>query len=60
MRLGGEFQGHELDNYGHVQGRECGGPQDHLSEHLDAVEQGEEVVICRRNIPFARITAIGS
>ena len=24
----------------------------------DAVEQGEEVIVCRRNIPFARITAM--
>lgn len=32
--------------------------KDHLSEHLDAVENGEEIVICRRNIPFARITAM--
>ncbi len=29
-----------------------------LSEHLDAVEHGEDVVICRRNVPFARITAM--
>ena len=32
--------------------------KNHLSEHLDAVEKGEELVICRRNIPFARITAM--
>ena len=32
--------------------------KNHLSEHLDAVENGEEVVVCRRNIPFARITAM--
>ncbi len=32
--------------------------KNHLSEHLDAVENGEDVVICRRNVPFARITAI--
>jgi prevent-host-death family protein len=32
--------------------------KDHLSEHLEAVEKGDEVVICRRNIPFARITAM--
>lgn len=30
--------------------------KNHLSEHLDAVEKGEEIVICRRNVPFARIT----
>ena len=32
--------------------------KNHLSEHLDAVEQGEEVIVCRRNVPFARITAM--
>jgi antitoxin (DNA-binding transcriptional repressor) of toxin-antitoxin stability system len=32
--------------------------KDHLSAHLDRVEQGEDIVICRRNIPFARITAM--
>jgi prevent-host-death family protein len=32
--------------------------KNHLSEHLDAVEQGEEIVICRRNVPFARITGM--
>jgi prevent-host-death family protein len=32
--------------------------KNHLSEHLDAVEKGEEIVISRRNIPFARITAM--
>lgn len=32
--------------------------KNHLSRHLEAVEKGEELVICRRNIPFARITAI--
>lgn len=32
--------------------------RNHLTEHLDAVENGEEVVICRRNVPFARITAM--
>lgn len=29
-----------------------------LSEYLDAVERGSEITICRRNIPFAKITAI--
>lgn len=32
--------------------------KNHLSEHLDAVEKGEEIVVCRRNVPFARITAM--
>lgn len=32
--------------------------KNHLSEHLDAVEKGEEIVICRRNVPFARISAM--
>jgi len=32
--------------------------KNHLSEHLEAVEQGEEIVICRRNVPFARITGM--
>ena len=32
--------------------------KNHLSEHLDAVAKGEEVIISRRNIPFARITAM--
>ena len=32
--------------------------KNHLSQHLDAVEQGEEIIICRRNVPFARITAV--
>jgi antitoxin (DNA-binding transcriptional repressor) of toxin-antitoxin stability system len=27
-----------------------------LSEYLDAVVKGEEIVICQRNMPFARIT----
>lgn len=34
--------------------------KNNLSEHLDAVEKGEEVIVCRRNVPFARITAIPS
>ncbi len=32
--------------------------KNHLSEHLEAVEKGEEIVICRRNVPFARITGM--
>jgi prevent-host-death family protein len=32
--------------------------KNHLSEHLDAVEKGEEIVICRRNVPFARIVGM--
>lgn len=30
----------------------------HLSRHLDAVEQGEVVVLCRRNVPIAEIRRI--
>lgn len=29
-----------------------------LSQHLDEVEQGGELVICRRNVPIARLTAM--
>ncbi len=29
-----------------------------LSEYLDAVENGVEITICRRNVPFAKITAM--
>ena len=29
-----------------------------LSEHLEAVEGGQDLVICRRNLPIARLTAI--
>jgi prevent-host-death family protein len=29
-----------------------------LSENLEAVERGQELVICRRNIPIARVTAM--
>lgn len=29
-----------------------------LSEHLESVEAGEELVICRRNIPIARLTGM--
>ena len=32
--------------------------KDRLSEHLQAVEGGQDLVICRRNIPIARLTAI--
>ena len=32
--------------------------KDHLSEYLEAVEQGGEITICRRNVPFAKITAM--
>ncbi len=27
----------------------------HLSRHLERVEQGETIVICRRNVPIAEI-----
>lgn len=30
----------------------------HLSEYLHAVESGETVVICRRNVPIAEIRAL--
>ena len=30
----------------------------HLSEYLEAVEAGEEISLCRRNIPVARIIPI--
>lgn len=32
--------------------------KDHLSEYLEAVEHGAEITICRRNVPFAKITAM--
>lgn len=32
--------------------------KDHLSEYLEAVERGTEITICRRNIPFARLTGL--
>jgi antitoxin (DNA-binding transcriptional repressor) of toxin-antitoxin stability system len=31
-----------------------------LSEYLDLVEKGEQVVICRRNRPIAELRAIGA
>jgi len=27
-----------------------------LSEYLSLVEKGEEVVVCKRNVPFAKLT----
>jgi prevent-host-death family protein len=33
---------------------------DHLSEHLERVEDGAEVVITRRGSPIARLTAVDS
>lgn len=27
----------------------------HLSRHLDRVEQGETIILCRRNVPIAEI-----
>ena len=30
----------------------------HLSKHLEAVEQGETIVLCRRNQPIAEIRAL--
>jgi prevent-host-death family protein len=32
--------------------------KNHLSEYLDAVEQGVEITICRRNVPFARLLGL--
>lgn len=32
--------------------------KDNLSKLLDAVEQGGEVLVCRRNVPFARIVGM--
>lgn len=29
-----------------------------LSENLEAVERGQDLVICRRNVPIARLTAM--
>jgi len=29
-----------------------------LSEHLESVEGGQELIICRRNVPIARLTAM--
>jgi antitoxin (DNA-binding transcriptional repressor) of toxin-antitoxin stability system len=33
--------------------------RDHLSEHLDRVEGGAELVVTRRGRPIARLSAIG-
>lgn len=30
----------------------------HLSSYLEMVERGEEVCICRRNVPIARLVSI--
>lgn len=32
--------------------------KNHLSEFLEKVESGEEVIVCKRNVPFATITSI--
>ena len=32
--------------------------RDHLAEYLAAAERGEEVLICRRNQPVARLVAV--
>lgn len=32
---------------------------DRLSEHLDRVEQGDDVVVTRRGRPIARLSAVG-
>ena len=30
----------------------------HLSEYLEAIEGGKEFIVCRRNVPIARIVPI--
>lgn len=32
--------------------------KNHLSEFLERVEGGEEIVVCKRNVPFATITGL--
>lgn len=32
--------------------------KDHLSEFVDSVEAGNEILICRRNVPVARLIPI--
>jgi len=34
--------------------------RNHLSQVLARVEQGEEVAICKRNVPVARIVRVGA
>ncbi len=34
--------------------------RDNTSELLDAALQGEEITICRRNVPIARLTALAN
>lgn len=44
----------------HVRGYEVGVRElhDRLSEHLDRVERGSEVVVTRRGVPIARLSAV--
>ncbi len=32
--------------------------KNHLSEFLERVENGDEIVVCKRNVPFATITGL--
>lgn len=32
--------------------------KNHLSEFLERVESGEEIIVCKRNVPFATIIGI--
>ena len=32
----------------------------HLSEYLESVESGEEITLCRRNVPIAKIVPIST
>lgn len=32
--------------------------EDHLSDYLEAVQNGEEIIIYRGNVPFAKLEAI--
>jgi prevent-host-death family protein len=32
--------------------------KNHLSEYLEKVEGGEEIIVCKRNVPFATIIGI--
>lgn len=32
----------------------------HFSKYLEAVEKGETVIVCRRNVPIAEIRAAGA
>jgi prevent-host-death family protein len=32
----------------------------HLSEYLEAVEEGQEIILCRRNLPVAKLIPLPS